>query len=297
MVLESPVVPFPMRIGRKLARDGFRRTWAEARMLAHARMGRLLGFSNIDDTRLTLSEHFMKHFDRTVAYGPMRGYRIPAQSPWSQNDRAAMLFGVYEREVLALLVECADRYDHLIDVGAADGYYAVGALASNLFRAVVCYEASERGRATIRKSAAENEVLDRLEVRGRAEEAFCDELPQELVARSVLLVDIEGGEFEILTPAVFRKFRCSVVIIEIHDWLREDPIASLAALRQAASETHGIEVVHMGGRDLSSFPELLGYPDNLRWIVCSEGRARLMEWWVCRPLASTAHDGSSKPHG
>jgi precorrin-6B methylase 2 len=64
-----------------------------------------------------------------------------------------------------------DGFDTLIDMGAAERYYAVGLAATTPVRRVVAFEAEERGRSLLKEMAVRNSVSTRIEIRGRCEAA------------------------------------------------------------------------------------------------------------------------------
>jgi hypothetical protein len=78
------------------------------------------------------------------------------------------LLGTYERE-LASKVEwiCRHQPELVVDIGAAEGYYAVGSALRVPLARVVAFELDERGRTALRCMADLNGVADRLSVRGR----------------------------------------------------------------------------------------------------------------------------------
>ena len=238
----------------------------------------LIDWIDADQRRLQLSSDFNRRFSSVVRYGPFRGLRLGADSWWGSSDRAAMLFGLYELEVLASLKALPSEYTILIDLGAADGFYGVGVLTSRLFERSICYEMSAQGRAAIAENALLNGVDDRVEIRGMAGPDFDRDLTQEVRDACVLLVDIEGAEFELLQRRIFEAFHRSVIIVEIHDWFFEDGNEKLRRLKEASVGTHSITEFTTGSRDLSGLPELQELCDTDRWLICSEGRARLMTW-------------------
>ena len=40
-------------------------------------------------------------------------------------------------------------------------------------------------------------------------------------------------------------------------------------------------------RDMSKFKELENFSDDDRWLMCSEGRPELMNWWKFEPISYT----------
>lgn len=241
------------------------------------RLGISLG-SRIRKHRIRLSKRLDHAFDATVRYGPFAGLRLAPANVWNSADRGSMLLGMYEQEVLSSLRDIPAGHDTLIDLGAADGYYGVGVLVGDLFRNAICYESNELGRAVIRSNAILNGVQDRIEIRGMAEKHFHEAIPAAVRDASVLLVDVEGGEFELLHEATFRAFAKAIILVELHEWFFEDGAEKLSRLMRDSASTHSATTLTMGARDPSAFPELHGFNDNDRWLVCSEGRGRLMRW-------------------
>jgi hypothetical protein len=199
-----------------------------------------------------------------------------------------MLLGIYEREVLEALENASHGRRIFIDIGAADGYYAVGGLAANMFDQATCFEISPAGQETILENARRNSVESRIRILGEFTGdslAVLSSSHNRDFSEMVILMDIEGSEFEILTEAVLTELRKSILIIEIHDW--EVPSGtSIDDLLDSAEEFFQVTWLTMGDRNMSVFPELVDWPDDDRWILCSESRPKLMKWLVLTPLAS-----------
>lgn len=66
-----------------------------------------------------------------VKYGPFKGLSLAKNNWWGGGDFGSMLLGLYEKEVLDFLFsERLDAVESFVDVGAADGYYAIGMVRS-----------------------------------------------------------------------------------------------------------------------------------------------------------------------
>jgi hypothetical protein len=99
-----------------------------------------------------------------------------------------------------------------------------------------------------------------------------------------LLIDIEGGEFDILDENAFQALRHSVIFIELHHQFYEDGHSKLSKLLSDAKDTHSISELTMSNRNLSSFNELKMLNDTDRWLLCSEGRGFMMTWLRLDPV-------------
>lgn len=228
-----------------------------------------------------LSAYFESVFSGEVRYGPFRGLRLPPNSWWGASDRAAMLFGFYEKEVLDIIAARAPERSVLLDLGAADGYYAVGATRCGLFEKAICFEIAEAGRDAIQRNSVLNDVEARVEVLGAAGDRFYEAVPASDLAKSFILVDVEGAEFSIFTRETLAALAQCELLIELHDFSPSQERAS--SLREAASEFFNSKLVKTGARDLSPYPELHALRDADRWLVCSENRPSLMSWLHLQP--------------
>lgn len=201
-----------------------------------------------------------------------------------------MLLGMYEQEVLHELVRLSGDRKVLIDVGAADGYYAVGALRASLFEHVVCFEITPLGQQVIEQQARKNSVLSRVTILGEAAQDFVDFAQQEYsfdVSNAVILMDIEGGEFELLSEALLKRIKDAVLIVEVHDFSSEHRQRS-RDLKRRLGEYFLVSEVTQGERNPNCFEEISKWSDDDRWLLCSESRATRMRWFVCEPRPSTA---------
>jgi len=80
------------------------------------------------------------------------------------------LLGIYERELTECIEEaCRLKFPVIIDIGAAEGYYAIGLAIRNPQAKIIAFEMEERGRAALKEMAKLNNVESRLEVHGRCE--------------------------------------------------------------------------------------------------------------------------------
>ncbi|MFN3890550.1 MAG: hypothetical protein ACK4MV_09140 [Beijerinckiaceae bacterium] len=236
--------------------------------------------------RRTLAAHFEQSFGCVVKYGPFAGLRLSPDSWWGRSDRAGMLLGFYEREVLETLATKPEGFRTLIDIGAADGYYAIGGLVSGLFDKAECFESSEQGRRVIEQSAAINGVSDAIRIHGVAARDFYKSVDPQMLKGSVVLSDIEGGEFDIFDEEALFALRECMIVIELHEFMRgQKGVDELEDLKRRASNWFDVRLLSTAARDLSGYPELEHMTDSDRWLMCSESRPRLMSWLALRPKA------------
>jgi hypothetical protein len=235
--------------------------------------------------RKFLSNKLLEEFNGVIRYGLFTGLKFSSDNSWGVGERASMLLGLYEKEILTSLQNIPSKYKTFIDLGAADGYYGIGALVNGMFEKSYCYEMNVAGQKIIKKNAELNNVASKVVIRGFADKYFYKDLKNDEIDQSVLLVDIEGAEFNLFDKNLFKKFSKSIIYIELHPWIfKNDGQEELHKLENDAREYFTIEKITTTSRDLSKFEELKKWSDTDRWLICSEGRRELMNWWRLDPL-------------
>ncbi|MEB3335706.1 MAG: hypothetical protein VKP70_12060 [Cyanobacteriota bacterium] len=198
--------------------------------------------------------------------------------------------GVYELELVPVFERLFQlNIGKIIDVGAAEGYYAVGLALRFPGSPVIAYEATDEGRELLRQVVARNGVERQVRIRGlcdapllKAETAACDPNVVHL-----LVMDVEGAEEELLRlhdPHDLRNFH---IVMELHDWV--DP-AMGDRLRDKFSSTHTATLLQARRRTFAD----LSIPHGPLTRLClapsllsfSHERRLPMRWLVLEPKAS-----------
>ncbi len=257
----------------------------------------LLIFSNIffgdflSFRRKIISKRFKKANGSSIIYGHFSDVKLPNSSFWNSIDHPSIILGLYEQEVIHFIVDsCLTKNINLfVNIGAADGYYTVGLLKKKFVEKAICYELRKEGRDSILVNCELNNIdKSKIEIRGKASPDFYKDLPDNLT-RAVILIDIEGFEFELLTQDALRSIRDAIIIIELHPHLFENGEAEILKLVERAESIFNIDFINPGSRNPHDFSELNFLSDNDKWLLCSEGRAVRMNWMVLSPLPIMAH--------
>jgi len=218
-----------------------------------------------------------------VVSGPFRG--MPYALFACASAHSAKLLGTYEKELHGIIDEIQrDRYEKIIDIGAAEGYYAVGMARENggLPAIVIAYEAQELGRRLLREVVERNSVKN-VEIRGACDvPALAKELTVGL--KTLIVCDVEGYERELLDPESVPGLRNSSVLVELHD-APGAPISKI--IRGRFHGSHTITEVVSAERTWGDFPvknffsRLL--PRSLALRAMNEARG-FQKWFWMRPL-------------
>jgi hypothetical protein len=164
------------------------------------------------EAMLDLALKVAEHFDYTVQDGPFRGMRYTRAAVLTHHATPNLL-GTYERQLYPFLQEAAVRSDLIIDIGAAEGYFAVG-LARLTGRPVVAFDVNGCERQMITEMAALNQVSPLVTVSSWCSSAKLADLVRG--RRALVFCDIEGGEFSLFTPGAVEALRGCDVFIELH---------------------------------------------------------------------------------
>ncbi len=172
--------------------------------------------------RLQESERLIvEHSNRTVIDGPFRGMRYVESA--FHSGYTTKLLGSYEAELHPYIEEVIQRaargaYNGLIDIGAAEGYYAVGLARRCPQLGVVAFEMDETAVALCLELARRNEVEARVEVRGNCDVAALGAVLRGFGGPAFVLCDVEGAELELLDPHQIPELERCDLLVELHDF-------------------------------------------------------------------------------
>lgn len=219
----------------------------------------------------------------TVYSGPFAGMRYVADSVGSAYY--PKLLGTYELQLHPYIQRIVQsNCSAVIDVGAAEGYYAVGLARLLPKTPIVAYEMTARGRELIASMAAQNNAQAHLHILGTCDIASLQQTLTQYPAACIVM-DVEGAEDVLLHPTQLQALAHCSILVELHP-MEVKGIAD--SIRQRFAPTHHIEVITEQPRTLTDFPLTLP-----AWLVSlyrplilrsmSENRAEPMQWFYMTP--------------
>jgi hypothetical protein len=237
---------------RRLAHAFARRVLGSAYPRALTRWRRAQGAYRAKRTAV-YTRRFVGWHGLTVTGGPFAGLSYPDTQPLSLVPK---LLGVYESELHAAVEDAIRaRPNVIVNVGAADGYYAVGLARRCPEATVIAYEADAGQRALCARVAAANSVD--VDLRSAAG-------PGDLAGASLIVVDCEGCERGLLEPPIE-----ATVIVELHDFL--DPGVG-GAIAARFAPTHDVTVIPTAPQPPTRHPLSEQRPGPMRWAVMTPRR-------------------------
>lgn len=211
---------------------------------------------------------------KVVLSGVFKGMTFIENS--SEGCHVPKLIGSYEQPIHPF-IEAAIKKEHpiVINIGCAEGYYAVG-LATRMPKTKVhAYDIDARARETCRNLAEQNDVTDQIII----DELFQPEMFAEYDKKNALVVcDIEGAEKGMLDPAISPALKSMDIIVECH----EEFVPGITALLiERFQPSHTCTLVDdIGNRNIEepSWIKPLGHMDQL--LATWEWRGKATPWLI-----------------
>lgn len=242
-----------------------------------------------------LAEVWTAHHDLCVLDGPFAGMRYVPRAVGSAF--VPKLLGSYESELHSIMDRAANAaYALIVDIGCAEGYYAVG-LARRLPRArVYAFDTDAAGRALCAAMARANDVAERVIVGGACNtKALSDLLGEQRAGAGAALVvcDCEGCEYDLLRPDQAPGLRGADLLVELHPGGDDDAARRDAAFLESFSATHDVTLLTAQGRDPARYPAVHFLPVEQQRLAVNEFRHAGQRWAWMLSRRSRRSDGAS----
>jgi hypothetical protein len=214
-----------------------------------------------------------------VVAGPFKGLKyVPTARGSSIGPK---LLGTYELELRDVVEGVIARaYPLIINIGAGEGYYAIGLAQRMPETRFLCFDADPSNQEQIQTLARINGVARQVEIKG-----FCDDkaLAQTIgdspPGRVLVICDIEGAEIEVLNPQAVPALKNADLLVEMHDIIRK---GCSSALRTRFESTHDIEVIPTRKRKAADFPAAVQLDSRQQLECMDEGRGAVMTFFWMR---------------
>jgi hypothetical protein len=218
-----------------------------------------------------LNLKYEQQLGRTVLTGPFEGLQYTKLT--SERHITQRLLGCYESELHKAVNECLKKkYSEVLDVGCAEGYYAVGFALKAQCDCVHAFDTDPWARKACVAMAKENGVENKLSMNG-----FCspDWMHAHLKPNSLIISDCEGYEFVLFAKEQISLYRDCDLIIEIHDKAPDfdHPIV------QNFMGTHDVTIIASEPHDPKSFPQI-DFMSEKEAAMCVDDRRQAWQGWI-----------------
>ncbi|WP_339753847.1 hypothetical protein [Algoriphagus aquimarinus] len=227
-------------------------------------------------------EKFRYLISDTVQSGPFKGLKYPFLSSL-HSTLFPKLLGCYEAELHEVLNKVFHKkYYSILDIGCAEGYYAVGLAKrfpdSIVYAADINPEAREKTKIMAHANGFTR--TDKFRVMAEVTQDFL--LGLDPSQRHLIFSDCEGYESVLCSDSVITHLSKSDFIVEMHDFI--SPGVS-DMLQKRFELTHSVELItsidDLFRYRMTSNPDIKKLPISDQNNILAEKRPTQMEWIFC----------------
>lgn len=201
------------------------------------------------------------------------------------------ILGCYEKEISPMVENTINsNYRYLIDIGCAEGYYAVGFAYRRKSKNPCCvfaYDINKKALFNLQKLAELNNVNNFIKTNGICTHEELNQFNKYKGEPIFLICDIEGAEKELIDPSKAPVLLDFDMLIEVHDIRKEDPVIE-KTLRNRFQNTHKISIIKCRKRTEADLKELNNISYWKRKLIgisyINEGRDYATDWMLLQKL-------------
>ena len=224
-----------------------------------------------------------KIFKGKVASGLYKNMKISLKENWG-NDIGSKILGIYEEQIQKIIHKIAKekKIKTLINFGAAEGYHLVGPIKRKIISSGYGIEIDKETKKTLKKNIILNKLSRKIKIIDFEDfKLLKTKIGNKDSSKILILIDIEGNEYDLLNKYNMKYFKNNLLIIELHQFMCSSSIKHKKFIK-LLKKFYKIEVIKNGRRNpyLSKIEHL---SDDERWMVVSEGRPSEMTWLICYP--------------
>jgi hypothetical protein len=169
------------------------------------------------------------------------------------------------------------KYQLIVDIGCAEGYYAIGSLLINKSAEVIAIDTDPKALLFCEEMAKLNNVQQRITFRSEFVWSLLDGHLQKNKQDVLIICDCEGCEFDLFDATYLPVIRSCNFIIELHDFVKP------GAKEKLISEFNATHEVHIETEIEDPHFRMVPWAKSLqREITLSEHRPLRMEWMILR---------------
>ncbi|WP_395145765.1 hypothetical protein [Armatimonas sp.] len=222
-----------------------------------------------------LSQRYVEQCGLEVQNGLFAGMKYLPEATGSVF--VPKLLGSYEAEIAEELKKLLTReYEVLVDIGSAEGYYAVGLAFIQKNLKVYAYDSDTRAQKLCQEMALLNGVEDRVTVLGKT---TSESLNRVCGNRTLLICDVDGAEHLILDPEKVQKLKMTDILVETHDFVDSSITPTLI---KRFEMSHDLLFIATCDKTPKDYPVLGFLTDEEQRKILGEYRPAPQTWGVFR---------------
>lgn len=217
-----------------------------------------------------------------VLNGPFKGMKYPKLESVG-GAIFPKLMGSYESEIQTVIEEfCKKEYSEIIDVGCAEGYYAVGVAKFSDNPKIFAFDTNPAAQGLCAEMAILNNVRDKIIIGSTLTPEMLKNF--NFTKRGLIICDCEGYEDTLFNISNISNLKNCDLIIETHDC---NNIEISTNLKELLGKSHNIQSIYSID-DIQKaltykYPQLDGLDLVEKKRLLQEWRKSIMEWLICTP--------------
>ncbi|MDA9678027.1 FkbM family methyltransferase [Candidatus Pelagibacter sp.] len=239
----------------------------------------------INNKKKKIVNKIHKIFSGKVYKGPYKNLKISKEENWS-IDLGSKLLGVYELEVQKTIENLCTKKNIKIFVnyGAAEGYHLTGILKNKLAKFGIGVEIDKNSLSILKNNLKLNKLEKKVKVLEKLKlNKLSDYINNKDIKKTLFLIDIEGGEYDLINSNTIKFINKSYLIIELHSFLSN--LNKRSKFHNLLKKNYNIKLITSSARD-PFVKGLENLTDDERWMIISEGRPMQMNWLICSPKSN-----------
>lgn len=231
----------------------------------HAKISRIRNTRYVGDV--------VERLGPTVLSGPFKGMRYIRSSEGSAI--IPKIIGCYEKELHCAIGKMIGmKPDVIVDIGCAEGYYAVGMAFRLKESRIAAYDINPAAREKCAELARINGVETRIRIGAECTHA---ELQEVISGTCLVICDCEGYEDAILDPQAVSGLKKCDLIVEVHEFV----VPGIGEkLKNRFESTHHLTEIYSVDRKSGDYPMLDFLTESEKTNVLSEWRPGNMSWLI-----------------
>ncbi|SFO48591.1 Methyltransferase domain-containing protein [Algoriphagus ornithinivorans] len=214
-----------------------------------------------------------------VLQGPFKGMKYGGMA--SGSMLLPKIIGAYEEPIHDWVSQilASNKYKRIIDVGCAEGFYAIGFARSIPTAQIIACDINENALALAKELSVRN-GLKNIDFIKEVDHKFLDQHCDE---STLLFCDIEGHELTLLDPLKSKNLLKCEILVEVHDCFFPGIQKALVERFQAS---HAIQIaLDYSGRVLSYPLHMLS--EKEKRYALDERRPKGMSWLYMKPFSNS----------
>ena len=211
-----------------------------------------------------------------IMYGPFKGMSF--LDSVSEGCYVPKLLGLYESELHNYIGQIIDdKPEVIINIGSAEGYYAVGLKRLLPDTHVFAFDTDSNAQDKCRELSAINNVD--IEINGEFSSEILSAFKEKKV---VVLCDIEGDENNLINENTIEMYKASEVCMELH--FNKAGQHNKDIMPEIFKNTHELELIWQKGKNFV-VPDFIAGLSHLDILLSAwEFRSYPTPWLIARPL-------------